>query len=187
MVMAESFNSYKELVDLSPLIELIRAEGRRVAYRRGEYLLHEGEVERRISVVLSGYCRFVTTRSDGSESVVGFSLPGDIAVGFSDGIYRIPSRLSIIASSRVEVVQLPFSYAFAKMAERDQHLTLKMERALSRTLLERHLDLYKLTPAERYHQFVASHPDIFEQIQIKELASFLQITPQHLYRIKRIP
>ena len=186
-MMAESFNSYKELVDLSPLVELIRAEGTRVVYKRGEYLLHEGDVEQRISVILSGYCRFVTTRSDGSESVVGFSLPGDVAVGFSDGIYRIPSRLSIIASSRLEVLQLPFCYAFARMAERDGHLKLKMESALSRTLFEHHIDLYKLTPAERYHRFVASHPDLYRQIQIKELASFLQITPQHLYRIKRMP
>ena len=82
--MADTFNSYKDLVDLRPLIELIRTEGKPVLYERGEYLLREGDMEKYISVVISGYCRYVTHRSDGSEGVVGFSLPGDIASGFSD-------------------------------------------------------------------------------------------------------
>lgn len=183
--MADTFNSYKDLVDLRPLIELIRTEGKPVLYERGEYLLHEGDMEKYISVVISGYCRYVTHRSDGSEGVVGFSLPGDIASGFSDRMYRNPSRLAIIASCRLEVLQLPFGYAFSKISEQDRHFTLKMEKAFSRTLFERHLNLYKLTPAERYRKFAASYPEIVGQILVKELASFLQITPQHLRRIRK--
>ena len=92
-------------------------------------------------------------RGKGSEGVVGFSLPGDIASGFSDRMYRNPSRLAIIASCRMEVLQLPFGYAFSKISEQDRHFTLKMGKAFSRTLFERHLNLYKLTASERYRRF----------------------------------
>jgi|GEM_PF-3757705 len=104
-------------------------EGKPVLYERGEYLLHEG-VWRNIYISgISGYCRYVTHRNDGSESVVGFSFPGDIASGVSDRMYRIPSRLTIIASCRLEVLQLPFGYTFSKVSEHDRHFTLKMEKA----------------------------------------------------------
>ncbi len=46
--MAASFNSYKDQVDLSPLIGLVEREGRAMTYERGEYLLHEVEVEKHI-------------------------------------------------------------------------------------------------------------------------------------------
>ena len=52
--MADTFNSYKDLVDLRPLIGLIRTEGKPVLYERGEYLLREGDMEKYISVVISG-------------------------------------------------------------------------------------------------------------------------------------
>ncbi len=183
--MADSFNSYKNIVDLRPLIELIKEEGKPAVYERGECLLHEGDMERYISVVDSGYCRYTTLRSDGTESVIGFSMPGDIATGFSDRMNRLKSRLSIIASCRLKVMQLPFNYALSKASEHDSLLAIKMEKAFSRTLFERHLNIYKLSPVERYRKFVESYPDIHRQIQVKELASFLLITPQHLRRIRK--
>lgn len=46
--MADSFNSYKYHVDLSPLIGLVEREGRAMTYERREYLLHEVDVEKHI-------------------------------------------------------------------------------------------------------------------------------------------
>lgn len=60
-----------------------------------------------------------------------------------------------------------------------------MGRAFSRTLFERNIDLYKLTPTERYRKFVDTFPNVAECILIKELASYPQM-PQYLRRIIKV-
>ncbi|MEZ3551582.1 MAG: hypothetical protein K1W02_12820 [Muribaculaceae bacterium] len=55
--MAEFFNSYKSQINLDGLIGLCESEGKLIIYEKGEYLLHQGDVERHISLVRSGYCK----------------------------------------------------------------------------------------------------------------------------------
>jgi len=183
--MSDKFNSYNDMVDLSPLADLCLREGKPVCYERGEYLLHHGDRGRYIALVLSGYCRYVMTRDDGTEAVVGLALKGDLATGFSDAMRGRPSRISIIASTRVDVLQLPLVYAMDTVAETNPGIRGQMFEALAGTLYERMLDLYGLSATQRYRKFASAYPDIVAQIQTQELASYLQITPQHLRRIKK--
>ncbi len=46
-------------------------------------------------------------------------------------------------------------------------------------------DLYRQTSKERYVELLNHCPDIFQHITLKELASYLQITPTHLSRIRK--
>ena len=46
--MVELFNSYRSQVNLAGLIELCEGEGKPVIYEKGEYLLHQGDIERHI-------------------------------------------------------------------------------------------------------------------------------------------
>lgn len=51
LVMSEIFNSYKSPVNLTLFTELCEKEGKSVIYDKDEYLLHQGDVERHISLV----------------------------------------------------------------------------------------------------------------------------------------
>lgn len=184
-IMAEIFNSYKSAVDLTPLVSLCEKEGKRVIYQKGDYLLHQGDVEQHISLVKSDYCRYVSLKSNGDEAVVGFSMVGEFVADFNNGVCHLPSMVSLIASSHVEVLQVPIESAMSTLLESDPLFLYKASDALFRVCYARLVDIYTLTPAERYEKFVNSYPDITSQIMLKELASFLQISPQHLLRIKK--
>ena len=47
------------------------------------------------------------------------------------------------------------------------------------------LDSYRVSPKQRYEQLIAQHPEIFESFQLKDVASFLRITPTHLSRLRK--
>lgn len=49
----------------------------------------------------------------------------------------------------------------------------------------RYLDLYRLTSEERYLQLLERCPEILQLVPLKEIASYLKITPTHMSRIRR--
>ena len=147
--MAELFNSYRSQVNLAGLIELCEGEGKPVIYEKGEYLLHQGDIERHISLVKSGYCRYTCLKSDGSEAVVGLAMTGEFVTDFNNGVRRIPALASQVASVRTEVLQLPFVYALDKLCQSEPNFLYTASDALFRMCYTRFLDLYILSQAER--------------------------------------
>ncbi len=53
------------------------------------------------------------------------------------------------------------------------------------TVYDRYVDLYVKTPKQRYDELVNRHPDLFDLFSLKDIASFLNITPTHLSRLRR--
>lgn len=45
--------------------------------------------------------------------------------------------------------------------------------------------MYKLTPEERYVKLLERYPEVLQLISLKEIASYLKITPVHISRIRR--
>ena len=61
----------------------------------------------------------------------------------------------------------------------------RLVRPLLRMLYARYLDGYRMTPKERYIDFIRAYPDVLQIISLKELASYLHITPVYLSRIRK--
>ena len=49
----------------------------------------------------------------------------------------------------------------------------------------RYLHLYQKSPTERYHELVEKYPDVLEQVKLRDIASYLLVTPIHLSRIRK--
>ena len=52
-------------------------------------------------------------------------------------------------------------------------------------VFRRLLDLYRKSPRQRYVALCEQYPRIVETVTLKDLSSFLLITPNHLSRIRR--
>lgn len=49
----------------------------------------------------------------------------------------------------------------------------------------RHLNIYRKSPEQRYLELCRDYPNVVEAVSLKDLASYLLITPVHLSRIRR--
>jgi len=49
----------------------------------------------------------------------------------------------------------------------------------------RYLELYRKTPTEWYLNLISSCPQIFDIVSLKDIASYLLVTPVYLSRIRK--
>lgn len=57
--------------------------------------------------------------------------------------------------------------------------------ALFDTVYNRYVDLYTKSAQARYNELITKHEDIFSFFSLKDIASFLNITPTHLSRLRK--
>lgn len=50
---------------------------------------------------------------------------------------------------------------------------------------DRYKNLYTLSASERYLDLISHYPDLFAIFPLKDIASFLRITPTHLSRLRK--
>ncbi len=185
--MTESFNTYIDHIEPEFWRELCFKEGRLRHYERGEEFLHLGEVGKYIGAVKSGTLKYAAYSTDGNEHVVGLIFPDEFVADWPFVFYEQPSRCAIVASSPCEIYCLPVENLKTRMSKEPEFLTRMMHctEALFSTVYDRYVDLYSRTPRQRYEELVKRHPDIFTFFSLKDIASFLKVTPTHLSRLRK--
>ena len=179
------FNKYKYLVDLTPLSDYCRKHGRLCRYAKGEAFVQEGNVGKYFGSVETGYFKYTTITTEGNEAVVGFAFEDECVCDFNNSYRRIPSEVSIVAGCETTVWQVNFkeisNYIDTIMVDLHDNIS----DALFRDIYHRHLGIYRKSPTERYLELLSHHPDIFDIVTMREVASYLLVTPVYLSRIRK--
>lgn len=185
--MAKKFNSYIDNIPVDFWRQLCIDEGELRHYARGEEFVSEGLVGQYIGYIKSGTLKYVVFDEKGAEHVVGLEYTGEFVSDFPFSIYGQKSRVSIIATSPCEIYCLPTARV-AQLMESDprvREIVHLSSEALYSTLYDRYITQYTQTPQERYNKIVNLNPDIFDLFSLKDIASYLNITPTHLSRLRK--
>ena len=175
-------------IDLQQLRDFFMQEGKAVSYQKGERMECEGETSQWFGFVTKGCFKYLTQGiSDGKEHITWFSFEGEYVGDYPACLDGRPSMTTIEAMMpscmlRVSGVQLMhlFNQSMKTMELRSvigEHL-LNQARA-------RYLDFHRATPRERYDLLLRRCPGIVEHLPLRAIASFLNLTPQQLSRIRR--
>lgn len=179
-----NFNAYMDKIDVDFWRELCQREGKLRHYAKGDFFLRAGEVPKYFGFIESGYFKYSVIDSLGNEQITGFALRGNLAGDFYCSIHNTSalSNLTATANSSVWVIS-------TSLVRQNLDLYPDMRRIMAEELFrmahERYVKLYRQTPKERYEELLKHCPDILQHITLKELASYLQITPTHLSRIRK--
>jgi len=175
-----SFNQYTQLLDLGELRDICLREGELRRYDRGDVFSAEGEVCGEIGLILRGYFKYVVRDTAGVECVAGFALKDGYVTYFNSIVCNTPSPVSIVAGRVSEILVIPAARAMALPGFAARVVPVLFEIAYGRIL-----DGYRYTARERYEQLCAQYPEVFQIIPLREIASYLRVTPVHLSRIRR--
>lgn len=154
-------------------------------FKKGEYVLKEGQYCKNISFVAKGALVYFHT-IDGDEKVCDFAFENDWAAQYKSMMQNIPSELSIKTLEHATLYQIDVE----KMAELSNALPkINIMRA---KLAEKHFiesteranDLANLIAEERYNKLVKSKSPLIVRVPQYYLASYLGIKPQSLSRIR---
>jgi CRP/FNR family cyclic AMP-dependent transcriptional regulator len=90
----------------SLLAGALRAEGRRVRFRRGQALFTEGDVADRVFVIEHGWVMITSIAAGGREIVLGLRGPGDV-IGDLSALDGAPRSATALAAGEVEATVAP--------------------------------------------------------------------------------
>lgn len=182
--MKRHFNTHLEGLDLQFWHGLIESRGKFIALRKGEHLCRRGKPTNILGYVKSGY--FIYT-VDGANRIGGFAFPEALLGDYPQCMNNAPAMFDIIAGKPSEVwimdaTELP--KLFEEDIEAGRQGRLFMELAYV-SLAKRYYSLYAKTPKDRYIDLITEHRQIEQDVSLKEIAEYLQITPTHLSRIRK--
>jgi CRP-like cAMP-binding protein len=180
-----TFNLYDRDCDLSAIKKFCRENGRIVHYSKDDVFVQQGCVGKYLGVVESGYFKYTTLTSSGNEAVVGFAFEGEIVADYYNSFNRLPSEVTIKAGADSLVSQIRTPEARNVFyASFDGNLSA-VNGALFSEIYSRQLELYRKTPTERYLNLITSYPQILDIVSLRDIASYLLVTPVYLSRIRK--
>ncbi len=185
--MTRNFNTYIENPAVDYLRELCLREGTLRRYERGEAFFSAGSVARYLGYIKSGTLKYVAYGDDGTEHVLGLEFAGEFVTDFPFSLRGQKARTSVIAESPCEIYCVSTA-ALADRLESDpgfREIVMRGTEAVFSTVYDRYVDLHCKTAQQRYNDLISGYPDLFSLFPLKDIASFLNITPTHLSRLRK--
>lgn len=179
------FNLYDQEIDFAAIKEACREKGTHTHYAKDEPFVQQGYVGKYLGVVESGYFKYVTLTSSGDEAVVGFAFEGEIVADYYNSFNGLPSEITIKAGTEAEVSQIRTAEA-RELFYSVYHDNLSLiNGVLFSEIYARYLELHRKTPTERYLDLIKLYPGLLATVSLRDIASYLLITPTYLSRIRK--
>lgn len=155
-------------------------------YKKKAVLLNEGNICRDVFFINSGLLRVYFVDNKGEEKTFHFALENTFATDYESFLKVIPSNYSIQAMEDTQVVSMSLEML------QEGYKKLRYGEKLGRQLAEDYFFMfnnkiqsyYTRTPLERYKDLTTQFPEIFQRVPQHYIASFLNISPVHLSRLK---
>lgn len=179
----KNFNSYTNRLDMNLFRSLCEREGWLRNFKKGELLTKQDHPLKYWGYVLKGYFKYSVIDARGNTYITGFSFPENLVGDFLSIVGGI-SKTNIIAATDTKILMCETT-ALKHLFNHNSTLRNAMAEGLFNQAYTQYLDLYRLTPKERYIALLQRCPNILQNISLKEMASYLQITPTHLSRIRK--
>ena len=179
-------NDFLSHIDFEAMREYCMANGKTVSYAKGDCFAEAGSIGRYVGFVKSGYFKYCVLTSKGDYAVTGFTFADECIMDFTQSfIFDKPSKISIIAGCDSEVVQVPLRSLRNFITKDIPGLIPHMSAVVLEEAYTRYLQLYSKSPTERYLELVEKYPNVLEQVTLRDIASYLLVTPIHLSRIRK--
>lgn len=182
----DKFNPYLDDTYVKQWETVCREYGTLRSYKKGEEFITVGEVARYVGLIRSGAVKYVVYTPDGQERVIGLETVGGYVASFPFSLRGLPSVCSIIihVDAQIHCVPVQTIVTLSRQSAAIRQMIDHSIEAVFYTLYGRYVDLYAFSPKERYEQLLTKCPRLFEIFQLKDIASYLNITRQHLGRLR---
>lgn len=165
--------------ELEPLLEI-------ADFPKGKSMVNQGDVNMEQYFILDGILKRVVANQEGKEMILRFAAERDIDTSYAAWRLKTPVPYSIRAVTKVRVAKLSMP-VWVGFLERhpDVKATFEFEvMKLMSEVMAHTITLHLLDAPGRVHRFMRKHPELTERLPKKELASYLNLSPETLSRLK---
>ncbi len=174
----EEFREY-----LYPVIKVRR-------FSKKSIVTETGEVENYFNFIIKGLVRkyYKRYKKDHQEINTQISFEGHIILSQESFHSRLPSEYTIETIEPTTLVSISFNdleKVYSKSPKMEQLGRLVVTHTM--VIKDRwQMQLIKLTPRERFIDFVTKNPELLQRVPQKYLASYLNIKPETFSRFKHL-
>lgn len=154
-------------------------------FRKGEVLLHQGEICRKSRYIIHGVARKFFF-SDKKEITTEFFFKDDLAVSFKSYIHQKPGKeiIECLTDVMVETVDYIAFETVKKQFPQLMEYDILMTELYTIWLEDRLFDFYALSAKERYESILKKSPEYFHHLKLTHIASYLGVSLETLSRIR---
>jgi CRP-like cAMP-binding protein len=157
-----------------------------VNHQKGDLLLNQGVQEMEQYFILDGILKRLVTNQEAKEMILRFSAERDIETSYAAWCLKMPTPYSIVCVTKARVASMPLPQWVAFL---ESHSKVKQAfeyevMSLMSGIMAHTITLHLLDAPGRVHRFMRKFPALFERLPKKELASYLNLSPETLSRLK---
>jgi CRP-like cAMP-binding protein len=154
-------------------------------HRKGESLVRQGDEDMEQFFVLDGMLKRVVSNPEGREMILRFAGEADMDTSYAAWRLRTPVPYSIVAVTKARTAQIAMP-AWVEFLERHREVKSRFEYEVMKLMSEvmaHTITLHLLDAPGRLSRFQRKHPELAGRIPKKELAAYLNLTPETLSRL----
>jgi len=168
-----------EMAALEPYLTVVN-------HQKGDLLLNQGVVEMAQYFILDGILKRQVTNHEAKEMILRFSSERDIETSYAAWRLKTPTPYSIVCVTKARVARLamPQWVAFMESHSQLKHSFEYEVMHLMSEIMGHTITLHLLDAPGRVHRFMRKHGELLERLPKKQLASYLNLSPETLSRLK---
>ena len=168
-------------------LNLIIPKYKKVNFEKNDYLLQEGQVEKKYWFIESGFVRSYIIDTEGNDITFNLYSSKDVVIDYPSFFFFVPTKENIQALTDCvcwEIDFNTFTTLFNNISSyREQQRGLLVGSYFA--LKEHSISLIADQAKDRYLKLLKQKPHVIQNVSLKHIATFLGITDTSLSRIRK--
>ena len=156
-------------------------------YKKGQYLIHEGSVQRKTHFIQKGSARAYYLDAEGYEHVIQLAIEGWWISDIHSFIKDMPAMLHVQALEDTELWELSHAnleLLYEKVPQFERYFRIVTQNAFA-SFQRRMLEKLSMDAEARYLAFAQKYPEMNSRLPQKVVASYLGMSAEFISKIKK--